>query len=154
LGHGCHGRRDYTGCNSENNMDLRIFSPIIVAILSVHLPEHVIDHQNPYFSERSPESEGDKIIIRAPGHPERSLLRARVTDHGLPADHAAAVKLRCLPPLRAVFCAISPANRSTGNDRFSANVQKTTFSRDRQHRTGLADAAQNAVRPAIEKGKP
>src|SRR5207253_9489493 len=27
----------------------------------------VIDHQNPYFSERSPELEGDKIIIQAPG---------------------------------------------------------------------------------------
>jgi len=42
----------------------------------------VIDHQNPYFSERSPELEGDKIIIQAPGRAERSLLRARVTDHG------------------------------------------------------------------------
>jgi len=40
--------------------------------------KNVIDHQNAYFSERSPESEGDKIIIRAPEHPERSLLRARV----------------------------------------------------------------------------
>ena len=45
---------------------------------------YVIDHRNPYFSARSPESEGDKIIIWAPEHPERSLLRARVTDHGCP----------------------------------------------------------------------
>src|SRR6516165_6221029 len=53
----------------------------------------------------------------------------------LPADHAAGVKLRCLPPLRAVLCAISLANRSTGNDRFPANVQKNAFSRDRQQRS-------------------
>jgi len=59
-----------------------------LALLPLKLGKHpqlpVIDHQNPYFSERSPESEGDKIIIRAPGRPERSLLRARVTDHGCP----------------------------------------------------------------------
>ena len=42
----------------------------------------VSDDLNPYFSERSPELEGDKIIIQAPGRAERSLLRARVTDHG------------------------------------------------------------------------
>src|SRR5437667_3755 len=41
-------------------------------------------------------------------------------------------KLRCLRLLRAIRCAISPANRSMGNDRFPANVQKTTFSCDRQ----------------------
>ncbi len=54
-----------------------------IVFLTVEI-DGVIDHQNPYFSERSPESEGDKIIIRAPGRPERSLLRARVTDHGCP----------------------------------------------------------------------
>ena len=51
----------------------------------------------------------------------------------LPPDHAAGAKLRCLRLLRAIRCAISPANRSMGNDRFPANVQKTTFSCDRQH---------------------
>ncbi len=84
----------------------------------------VSDDLNPYFSERSPELEGDKIIIQAPGRAERSLLRAR---------DAAGAKLRCLRLLRAIRCAISPANRSMGNDRFPANVQKTTFSCDRQH---------------------
>src|SRR5207253_4617500 len=51
----------------------------------------------------------------------------------LPPDHAAGAKLRCLRLLRAIRCAISPANRSMGNDRFPANVQKTMFSCDRQH---------------------
>ncbi len=51
----------------------------------------------------------------------------------MPPDHAAGAKLRCLRLLRAIRCAISPANRSMGNDRFPANVQKTTFSCDRQH---------------------
>src|SRR5437867_6612564 len=51
----------------------------------------------------------------------------------LPPDHAAGAKLRCLRLLRAIRCAISPANRSMGNDRSPANVQKTTFSCDRQH---------------------
>lgn len=44
-------------------------------------PKAVINHVNPYFSERSPGLEGEKIIIQASGRPQRSLLPARVTDH-------------------------------------------------------------------------
>jgi hypothetical protein len=36
---------------------------------------NVIDHLNLHSSEPSPEVERDNIIICAPGHPERSLLR-------------------------------------------------------------------------------
>ena len=69
-----------------------------------------------------------------PGPRTRRTITSQGARDGswLPPDHAAGAKLRCLRLLRAIRCAISPANRSMGNDRFPANVQKTTFSCDRQ----------------------
>jgi len=52
----------------RNKVHLEPSSRNMIVIVST-----VIDHQNPYFSERSPELEGDKIIIQAPGRAERSL---------------------------------------------------------------------------------
>src|SRR6266576_120784 len=77
----------------------------------------------------------------------------------LPPDHAAGAKLRCLRLLRAIRGAISPANRSMGNDRSPANVQKTTFSCDRQHplrtvrNTFALHGSSTQQRPLNERGR-